>query len=499
MAMGTHEEQKQQEELWIPSRALPQGASHPFYQRLNQLLEGSGFDAYVEGRGRRFYAAKLGRPSLAPGMYFRLLLIGYFEGIDSERGIAWRANDSLALRRFLRVGLDESAPDHSTLSRTRRRIDLETHREVFAWVLRRLAEQGLLKGATLGIDATTLEANAALRSIVRRDTGEGYQEFLKRLAKESGIETPTREQLARLDRKRPRKGSNEDWKHPHDADARIAKMKDGRTHLAHKVEHGVDLESGALVVVTVQPADRGDTETVRATLTEASEAIAQMARATNDRKVGERVNPQGPVEAVLDKGYHSGEALLDMKQRAVRSYCSEPDRGRRQWQGKREEQAAVYANRRRIRGAHGKGLLKQRGEKIERSFAHCYETGGLRRLHLRRHPNILKRLLVHGAAFNLGLVMRKIFGYGTPRGLQGYRAELFFAFLRLLSQVWKVTMTSPAQRRALHCHPPHYPGVSHHLCSTRNEHFYHGLLARAYDAFDVRSFPSCLRSSNELP
>jgi transposase len=454
MAMGTHEEQKQQEELWIPCTALPQGASHPFYQRLNQLLEENGFDAYVEGRCQRFYAAKLGRPSLAPGMYFRLMLIGYFEGIDSERGMAWRANDSLALRRFLRVGLDEAPPDHSTISRTRRLIDLETHREVFAWVLRVLAENGLLQGKTLGIDATTLEANAALRSIVRRDTGEGYQEFLKRLAKESGIETPTREQLAKLDRKRPRKGSNEDWEHPHDEDARIAKMKDGRTHLAHKVEHGVDLESGALLAVTLQPADRGDTETVEATLKEASEAITQVARETNDGEAGERVNPQGPIEAVLDKGYHSGEALVDMKEREVRSYCSEPDRGRRQWKGKAEEQAAVYANRRRIRGERGKRLLKQRGEKIERSFAHCYETGGLRRLHLRRHPNILKRLLVHGAAFNLGLVMRKILGHGTPRGLQGYRAELFLAFWRLLNQAWSATMTSSTLWAAPGEHPP---------------------------------------------
>jgi transposase len=452
MAMGTHEEQKQQEELWIPCTALPQGASHPFYQRLNQLLEGNGFDGYVEGRCQRFYAPKMGRPSLAPGMYFRLLLIGYFEGIDSERGMAWRANDSLALRRFLRVGLEESAPDHSTISRTRRLIDLETHREVFVWVLRVLAEKGLLKGETLGIDATTLEANAALRSIVRRDTGEGYQEFLQRLAKESGIATPTREQLARLDRKRARKGSNEEWEHPHDADAGIAKMKDGRTHLAHKVEHGVDLESGALWAMTIQPANRGDTETGAATLTEAGEAIAQVARETNDDEAGERVHPQGPIEAVLDKGYHSGAVLVDMQERAVRSYCSEPDRGRRRWQGKPEEQAAVYANRRRIRGDRGKRLLRQRGEKIERSFAHLYETGGLRRVHLRQHPNILKRLLVHGAAFNLGLVMRKIFGKGTPRGLQGNRAELLWAFGRLLSAV----MTSPILWGAPGEHPPHF-------------------------------------------
>lgn len=431
MAMGTRKDQERQEEMWIPQASLAKGAGHPFYQRLNQLLEESRFDAFVEKRCRRFYAEKQGRPSLVPGVYFRLLLIGYFEGIDSERGIAWRANDSLALRRFLRVGWDEAPPDHSTISRTRRLIDVETHREVFTWVLGVLAEKGLLKGQTLGIDATTLEANAALRTIVRRDTGEGYQEFLRRLAQESGIPTPTREQLARLDRKRAHKGSNAEWEHPHDPDARIAKMKDGRTHLAHKVEHAVDFSSGAVVAVTVQPADAGDATTGRETVCEAGEQIATVA----GTEKGERVNPEGPKEVVLDKGYHSNEGLAELADWKVRSYCSEPDRGRRRWEGKNAEQAAVYANRRRIRGERGKRLLRQRGEQLERSFAHLYETGGMRRVHLRRHPNILKRLLVHVAAFNLGLVMRQIFGRGTPRGLQGYQAALFLTFLRLLAAI----------------------------------------------------------------
>ena len=430
--MGTRKDQEQQEELWVPHQALPQGASHPFYQRLNQLLEESRFDEFVEGRCRRFYAAKRGRPSLVPGVYFRLLLIGYFEGIDSERGIAWRAQDSLALRRFLRVGLEESPPDHSTISRTRRLIDVETHREVFTWVLGILAKNGLLKGQTLGIDASTLEANAALRSIVRRDTGEGYQEFLKQLAQESGIKTPTREQLARLDRKRAHKGSNEEWKHPHDPDARIAKMKDGRTHLAHKVEQAVDFSSGAVVAVNLGPADAGDTRTVRETVCEAGEQIATVA----GEPKSEGVNPEGPKEVVLDKGYHSNEVLVELVDLKVRSYCSEPERGRRRWEGKQEEQAAVYGNRRRIRGERGKRLLRQRGEKLERSFAHLYETGGMRRVHLRRHPNILKRLLVHVAAFNLGLVMRQMLGRGTPRGLQGYRLALVLALWRHLSGVW---------------------------------------------------------------
>ncbi len=433
MAMGTRKQGECQEEMWVARTALPTSAGHPFYQRLNQLLDENQFDAFAEGQCQRFYAEKMGRPSLAPGVYFRLLLIGYFEGIDSERGIAWRASDSLGLRRFLRMGLEESGPDHSTISRTRRRIDLETHQEVFQWVLRVVAENGLLKGQTVAIDATTLEANAALRSIVRRGTGEGYQEFLQRLAKESGIATPTREDLARLDRKRPHKGSNEEWEHPHDPEARIAKMKDGRTHLAHKVEQAVDLGSGAVVAVTIQPADRGDTATVRETLAEAGEAIAAVAGETNPKQGDKRVNPEGPAEVVLDKGYHSSATLVDLQQGEVRTYCSEPDRGGRRWEGKREEQAAVYANRRRIRGE--RGGLRQRGEKIERSFAHCYETGGLRRVHLRGHRNILKRLLVHVAGFNWGVVMRSVFGKGTPRGLQGHRGELLLALLRLWSQV----------------------------------------------------------------
>jgi transposase len=438
MAMGTRKDQEQQEALWVPNTALPKGASHPFYQRLNQLLEESYFDEFVEGRCQRFYAEKRGRPSLVPGVYFRLLLIGYFEGIDSERGMAWRANDSLALRRFLRVGLEESPPDHSTISRTRRLIDVETHGEVFTWVLGVLAEKGLLKGETLGIDATTLEANAALRTIVRRDTGEGYQEFLKRLAQESGIKTPTREQLARLDRKRAHKGSNEEWEHPHDPDARITKMKDGRTHLAHKVEQAVDFSSGAVVAVNLGPADAGDTRTVGETVCEAGVQIATVAGEAKS----EGVNPEGPQEVVLDKGYHSNQVLAKLAEWEVRSYCSEPERGRRSWEGKKEEQAAVYGNRRRIRGERGKRLLRQRGEKLERSFAHLYETGGMRRVHLRRHPNILKRLLVHVAAFNLGLVMRRLLGRGTPRGLQGWRLDLLLALLRLLSEVWARKMAS---------------------------------------------------------
>src|SRR5439155_1186286 len=327
MAMGRKARQRRQEAIWIAQTDLPRTVAHPFYEQLNRLLEERSFDEWVEQQCTRFYAERMGRPSLAPGRYFRLLLIGYFEGIDSERGIAWRAADSLALRSFLGAGLNEMPPDHSTISRTRRLIDVETHQAVFRWVLQLLAEKGLLKGKTVGIDATTLEANAALRSIVRRKTGEDYQEFLRRLAQESGIATPTREQLAKLDRKR-----------------------------AHK-------------------------------------------------------------------GYHSNDTLQALGEAVVRTYISEPDRGQRHWQNKPEARQAVYDNRRRIRGEHGKQLLRRRGELVERSFAHAYETGGMRRAHLRGRDNVLKRMLIHVGGFNLSLVMRKLLGKGTPRGLQGLSAE----------------------------------------------------------------------------
>jgi transposase len=430
MGMGRREKQRRQEKLWIAHTELPRTAAHPFYEQLNRLLEGHGFDQFAERECAGFYATRMGRPSLAPGRYFRLLLMGYFEGLDSERGMAWRAADSLALRSFLGLGLDQMPPDHSTISRTRRLIDVETHQAVFGWVLVRLAEAGLLKGKTIGVDATTLEANAALRSIVRRDTGEGYQEFLTRLAQQSGIATPTREQLARLDRKRAQKGSNQEWVHPHDPDARITKMKDGRTHLAHKAEHAVDLETGAVLAVTVAPADQGDTATLLETVPQAGEHIAEVAGATaGEGEVG--VDPAGPENVVADKGYHSNDTVATLKEWEVRSYISEPQRGRRRWQDNPEAQAAVYGNRRRIGGERGKELLRRRGELLERSFAHAYETGRMRRTHLRGHGNILKRLLIHLCGFNLSLVMRQRMGKGTPRGWQGLSADALLAFLRL--------------------------------------------------------------------
>ena len=405
---------------------MPTNAGHPFFERLNRVLDEAGFDAFVEGLCAVFYAARMGRPSVRPGRYFRMLFIGYFEGLSSERGIAWRVADSLSLRSFLDLDVTEASADHSTLSRTRRLIDVETHVAVFTWVLERLSGAGLVRGKTVGVDATTLEANAAMRSIERRDTGASYEAFVQRLAEASGIETPTRAELARFDRSRKgKKTSNKEWQSPQDPDAKITKMKDGRTHLAHKAEHGVDLETGAILSVSVQDASEGDSATLPETLTMAAEQV-------------EAVQPEGAgvEEVVADKGYHSDKTLVALDEIGVRSYVSEPERGRRRWQNKktgetppekRAAQRALYGNRRRIRGARGRRLQRRRGELVERPFAHQYETGGLRRVWVRGHENVRKRVLIQAAGCNLGLLLRGLTGVGTPRSLQG----------RALSAIWR--------------------------------------------------------------
>ncbi|HEY0708121.1 MAG TPA: transposase [Polyangia bacterium] len=434
MAMGKRG--GEQEDLFVTHEQL-RAASHPFYKAVNRLLADKGFDRYAEKICAKFYSDGVGRPGLAPGIYFRLLLLGYFEGIDSERGIAWRAADSLSLRDFLGIPPSKATPDHSTISKARKRIDLETHQAIFTWVLSVLDGAGLIKGKTLGVDGTTLEANAAMKSIVRREDGRSYHEFLVDLAKSSGIETPTREDLARLDRKRKKKGSNDDWQNPNDPDAKITKMKDGRTHLAHKQEHAVDMDTGAVVAVTVQGATEGDTSTIEGTLEAAEQNLEEARRnAGNDSKMVAE-----PVNVVGDKGYHSKAVIQALTMAGWRTYIAEPRRGRQRWVGQRAERDAVYANRARKDGEHGRSLMRLRGELIERSFAHTLETGGMRRTHLRGHENIAKRMLVHVAAFNLGILMRKRFGVGTPRSLQGAVATLL-----VVAFVWLAAVVTLSKR-----------------------------------------------------
>ena len=387
---------------------LPRSPGHAFYDRLQAVLVGAGFDGFAEEACAPYHARKRGRPSLPPGRYFRMHLVGYFEGIDSQRGLEWRCSDSLSLREFLRLGTTEPVPDHSWLSRTRARLPLETHEAVFAWVLRRLAEHGLIRGDRIGVDASTMEANAALRAIVRRDTGEGYREMLRRLAEASGIVTPTAEDLVRLDRKRKGKRlSNADWTSPSDPEARIAKLKDGRTRLAYKPEHAVDLDTGAIVAAEIHAADRGDAATLPDTL-EAAEA--------NLAAVDAAPTAEDPAELVADKGYHSREGLKELEDGAWRSRIAEKKvPGVSRWHGDDEARRAVYNNRARLRSGVAREAFELRAELCERGFALVLDRGGMRRAWLRGRENLHKRYLVHVAGYNLGLVMRLLVGAGTPR------------------------------------------------------------------------------------
>ena len=466
MAMGKRG--AKQASFWIESSRLQVRGRHPFYGKLNEILQRAKFDSVVERICRKYYARTMGRPSLAPGVYFRCFLLGYFEGIDSERGIAYRVSDSLSLREFLGLGLEEPTPDHSTLSKTRRLLSLGTHEAVFRWVLKRLAAEGLLSGKNLGVDATTLEANAALRSIVRRDDGAAYTEHVNELMRNEGLEEPTAVERQRYDRKRKKSLSNRDWVNPHDPEARITKMKDGRTHLAYKAEHAVDLETGALVALTIQAGDRGDTASMTVTLAAAGEVITSLAgRAAEAGAVGPvaAVSAVGVERVVADKGYHSKASLRDLGAVGVGTVIAEPERKRQRWQGQKEAQAAVYANRRRLHTKIGKALLKRRGEFLERSFAHVYDTGGMRRVHLRGEENIGKRALIQGAAFNLSLILRQILGVGTARQAADLRIKLCLAVLRL------VAVLNELLRHKENNEPTTLPGWEARRCSQASRPF----------------------------
>ncbi len=409
-----------QDDLIATWAEMPRSPGHAFYDRLQDLLSEAGFDAFVEEVCKPYYAPRMGAPSLPPGRYFRMHMIGYFEGIDSERGIAWRCADSYSLRDFLRLSNVERVPDHSWLSRTRSRLPHEAHEKVFGWVLKLVAERGLVKGERIGVDGSTMEANAALRTIVRRDNGESYRAMLTRMAQESGIETPTAEDLARFDRKRKGKTlSNADWKSPTDPDARIAKMKDGTTHLAYKPEHAVDLDTGVVVAAPIHPADEGDTATLSPTLEVAERNLGEVGLAPTE---------DDPCVAAADKGYHAREQLKALEGGVWKTRIAEPQpaKGYLRWHGDEAARKAVYANRARLKSGIGRETMRRRGEMVERSFAHILDRGGMRRAWLRGRENVHKRYLIHVAGFNLGVLMRALHGQGTPREAADARAAFIF-------------------------------------------------------------------------
>jgi len=402
MALGKRN--PKQDELFIPTAKLATGPGHPFYTKLNEVLAAAGFEAFVEKLCAPFYKEG-GRPGIPPGVYFRMLFIGYFEGLDSQRGIAWRCADSLALRTFLGIALTEATPVHASMTIIRQRLPEAVFDKVFVFVLGLLEAKGLLRGKTIGIDATTLEANAAMKSIVRKDTGEDWQQYLRGLAQAEGMENPTEEDLRRQDRGRKgKKVSNAQWESPVDPDSRIAKMKDGRTHLAYKAEHAVDLVSEAIVATTVTFADKADPQIGPVTL---SLAAANLGLAGNETELA---------ETVMDKGYHDNGLLARLAEQGVRTYIPERRQKSRCWTDKPvEQQKAFRANRRRVRGQKGRQLNRWRSERCERTFAHVCETGGGRRAWLRGQINVSKTHTLKCAAYNLGLLLRKVWGYCKPR------------------------------------------------------------------------------------
>jgi transposase len=417
MALGRQGDR--QSELLVTWAEMPRSPGHVFYDRLQAELVSAGFDVFAEGQCAPYYAVRRGRPSLPPGRYFRMLLVGYFEGIDSERGLEWRCADSLSLREFLRLGEREPVPDPSWLSRTRCRLPLEVHDAVFSWVLQRLADHGLIKGERIGVDASTLEANAALRTIVRRDSGEDYRTMLTRMAVESGIETPTAEDLIRLDRQRKGKTlSNTEWESPTDPDARIAKLKDGRTHLAYKPEHAMDLDTGAVVTAEMHLADRGDTTTLPGTLESAACHLAAVEAAPS---------AEAPAELVADKGYHSRETLKSLDDGPWKTRIAEPKRDDfLRWHGDDDARRAVVNNRTRLLSGVARVAFKLRAEVVERGFALILDRGGMRRAWLRGRENLQKRYLIHVAGYNLGLILRLLIGAGTPRAFRA-RVSVYLA------------------------------------------------------------------------
>lgn len=408
MALGRRD--SKQQGMWVAKQDLPRSAGHPFYAALEDVLTESGFDAFVEGLCAPQYAEKQGRPSIPPGVYFRMLFVGYFEGLNSQRGIAWRCQDSLSIRDFLGLEPSERSPDHSSMTVIRKRLPFEIFEEVFRFVLHCCGEHGLLKGKTVAVDATFLEANAAMSSIVQRETGEDWKTYIRRLAEEDGVEAPSDEDARRWDRKRggKKKVGNDDWGSKSDPDSRIAKMKDGRTHLAYKAEHAIDLETDLVLSASIYRADHSDSDSLAVTLDDARDHLEVTG------------SPNRIVEAVADKGYHAAHALAECEAREIRTYVPErAEKSRRRWTDKPAGwEDAFRRNRRRLKGPRNASLQRLRSEYAERTFAHSCGSARGRRTHLRGLYDVGKRWLVHMAGRNLGVLMRKLGGVGTPRSLQ---------------------------------------------------------------------------------
>jgi len=426
MAIGKRRKHKQLP-LWIAHSDLAPRGGHPFYSRLNRLFDDDGFDVWLEQECTPFFS-EAGRPSIPPGVYFRMLFTGYLEGFQSERSIAWHCSDRMSLREFLGYQIHEKTPDHSSFTIWRQRLPLELYTKVFQRILCIVHRHGLVDAYATGVDSTTIEANASMRRLVRKDTGSSYVEYVKTLMHEAGQEPGDAADVARFDRKRTgKKLSNREWQSETDPEARIAKMKNGTTHLAYKAEHAVDLATGVMLGVVVHPADQGDTASIEETLEEVEENLASLGDESPDLLC-----------VVTDKGYHKAELIRKLNaDKGITTYIPErQDKQKRRWHGDKEACREFHGNRRRTRGDHGKQLSRLRSEIVERSFAMIKRSGNLARMTLRGLENVSKRYLIHAAAYNLGLLMRVIFGNGTPKGMADALLHLIFGIFTIIASVF---------------------------------------------------------------
>jgi transposase len=428
----------EQSSFWIATSDLPSTPVHSFYSKLDRAFVEMGFGDRVRELCQPFYAMDArrgGRPGIDPEVYFKMLLIGFFEDLPSERGIAARCADSLSIRTFLHYELDENTPHHSSFTVIRQRLGPEVYEQVFGVVLQALNEKGLFKGRRLGIDASVIEANASLASLEHRLTGEAYAEYVKRLAEAAGVDPKDDAAVRRFDRKRPgRKTSNAEWQNPHDPDAKVGRTKRGATRMIYKAEHVVDLETGAIVDADVRPGDEHDTADLADRLLAAE---SRMIKALGDARDTERMEM-----VVADKGYFKLEEIALLQGVGVQTVVSDPHVNRRLDKLTDEDRGALEGARSAVQSELGKQLTRDRAEKVERSFEHVLDCGGARRTTLRARENIRKRYLIQAACANLSLLMRHLIGVGTPKqALAGaYRASI--AVRALIFSIIAATRTS---------------------------------------------------------
>ncbi len=426
---------EKQEEMWVVAQELPKATPDRFYQRVNQTLEKIGFAEQVWTICEPAYAeaSKGGRPGIDPVVYLKMLMVGFFENLPSERAIASRCADSLSIRGFLGYGLTDMTPDHSSLSVIRRRLSLEQFEALHIVLLRALYSHGLLKGRNLGIDSSVIEANASLRELRHRNDEKSYWEYVRQLAREAGVDDSDDKAVRRFDKKRPgRKTRNADWVNPHDPEAKVGRTKQGATDMVYKPEHVSDLDSGAIVQVEVRSGDAADNDaSLNQRVLSAVGVLLEVVPEAASEKVGTSV--------VADEGYFALEQIGQMQSFGIRTVIADPHARRRRKDLPEPERKTLRRARAATGSASGKALLRKRGEHLERGFAHVLDHGGLRRATLRGRENLTKRHMVAALSFNLSLLLRGLFGIGTAKQwlagpLKRLQARFMAAFWRWLAR-----------------------------------------------------------------